>query len=248
MDYTLVIDQGNTASKATVFHYDKVVEIFRYETLTIEGLCPVFEQYDIKGVVYCTVVKLDVRLVESLRHINEAPVLVMTHETELPIAIDYRTPQTLGLDRVAAAVAAAALYPGEAMMVADAGTALTIDVVDAASSFRGGNISPGISLRFKALHEFTGALPLVEVSDEVPDFGYDTTTAIRSGVVNGVVEELKGSFAKAKQEYGCKKMVLTGGDAPYLMSQLAMNATEVVYHPDLVAEGLNRILRYNENN
>ena len=105
-----------------------------------------------------------------------------------------------------------------------------------------------ISLRFKALHEFTGALPLVEVSDEVPAFGYDTTTAIRSGVVNGVVEELKGSFAKAKQEYGCKKMVLTGGDAPYLMSQLAMNATEVVYHPDLVAEGLNRILRYNENN
>ena len=115
-------------------------------------------------------------------------------------------------------------------------------------AFRAASISPGISLRFKALHEFTGALPLVEVSDEVPAFGYDTTTAIRSGVVNGVVEELKGSFAKAKQEYGCKKMVLTGGDAPYLMSQLAMNTTEVVYHPDLVAEGLNRILRYNENN
>ena len=107
MDYTLVIDQGNTSSKVTVFEKDKVVETLRFGVLSVEELCPIFEKYELRGVIYSSVAKLDVRLVESLRYMTEAPVLVMTHETSLPIKVVYKTPQTLGLDRVAAAVAAA---------------------------------------------------------------------------------------------------------------------------------------------
>lgn len=250
MDYTLIIDQGNTTSKATVFCNDKVIEIVRYATLTIEDLCPLFEKYDFAGVIYCTVVKIDVRLVESLRYMTEAQVLVLTHETPLPIKIDYQTPHTLGLDRVAAAVAAASLYPGETLLVADAGTALTIDIVDSQSCFRGGNISPGLSLRFKSLHEFTGALPMVDINagGDVPNFGYDTVTAIRSGVVNSVIAEIKEMYNKATADYGCSKIVITGGDADYLLPKLGLSDGIVMHHTNLVAEGLNRILRYNENN
>lgn len=250
MDYTLVIDQGNTSSKVTVFEKDKVVETLRFGVLSVEELCPIFEKYELRGVIYSSVAKLDVRLVESLRYMTEAPVLVMTHETSLPIKVVYKTPQTLGLDRVAAAVAAASLYPREAVLVVDAGTALTIDVVDGESQFVGGNISPGLAIRFKSLNEFTGALPLVEygVSDATPIFGYDTTTAIRSGVVNGIVAEITSSFEKAAEEYNCKRIVLTGGDSEYLISKMCDSKMMIDRHQDLVAEGLNRILLYNENN
>ena len=241
MDYTLVIDQGNTSSKVTVFEKDKVVETLRFGVLSVEELCPIFEKYELRGVIYSSVAKLDVRLVESLRYMTEAPVLVMTHETSLPIKVVYKTPQTLGLDRVAAAVAAASLYPREA---------LTIDVVDGESQFVGGNISPGLAIRFKSLNEFTGALPLAEygVSDATPIFGYDTTTAIRSGVVNGIVAEITSSFEKASEAYNCKRIVLTGGDSEYLISKMCDSKMMIDRHQDLVAEGLNRILLYNENN
>lgn len=250
MDYTLVIDQGNTSSKVTLFENDKAIETLRFGVLSVEELCPIFEKYELRGVIYSSVVKLDVRLVESLRYMTDSPVLVMTHETLLPINVIYKTPQTLGLDRVAAAVAAASLYPNEAVLVVDAGTALTIDIVDECSRFVGGNISPGLSIRFKSLCEFTGALPLVEYgsSDVIPKFGYDTMTAIRSGVVNGVVAEIISSFEKAAEEYNCKRIVLTGGDSEYLISKLGDISIAIERRPNLVAEGLNRILLYNENN
>lgn len=250
MDYTLVIDQGNTSSKATVFCDDKYVDTIRYTMLSVEELCPLFEKYDIRGVIYCTVVKVDVRLVESLRYMTNAPVVVMTHETPLPITIDYKTPKTLGLDRVAACTAASSYYPEETLLVVDAGTALTIDLIDSKSRFKGGNISPGLYLRLKSLHEFTGALPMVEVEegDQTLDFGQDTETAIRSGVVNGLIAEIKEAYNRASKFYGCSKIVITGGDADYLISKIGMSEKIINHHPYLVAEGLNRILRYNENN
>lgn len=249
MDYTLTIDQGNTSSKATVFQRDEVVETYRYVSLSVEELCPLFEKYDFQGVAYCSVTRLDAKLVESLRHMTEAPVVVLTHETPLPIEICYKSPQTLGLDRVAAAVGAVARCPEKSVLVVDAGTALTIDVVDNKARFKGGNISPGMSLRFKSLHEFTDALPLVAVceNDELQDFGYDTPTAIRFGVVNGIVAEIIAAYESACKSYGCSGVLITGGDASCLASKILSHGIAVEQVRNLVAEGLNRILRYNEN-
>lgn len=248
MGKTLVIDSGNTTSKAYLFDDEEIVEAQRYARLTIEELSPMLESNDISGVIYCTVARYDAKLVESLRHSVSANVVAMTHDTLIPIKIDYSTPKTLGLDRVAAAVGAVGMFPDEPMMIVDAGTAMTIDVVDAGSVYRGGNISPGISLRFRSLHDFTEALPLLEIENvEVSSFGKDTPGAIRSGVVNGVVAEIVASYTSATKQYGCNRLLLTGGDARYLAELLPLDKNKIVVADDLVAHGLNRILRYNED-
>lgn len=248
MGYTLTIDQGNTSSKVTVFDSENaVVATYRYATISVEDLCPLFEQYSLSGVIYCSVSRFDAKLVESLRCMGDIPVLVFTHETEVPIGVDYKTPESLGLDRLAAAVGASQRYGGQSMLVVDAGTAITIDLIDGSPVFRGGNISPGVALRFKSLHDYTGALPKVEQAGDLPTFGYDTVTAIRAGVVNGVLAEIMSAYSVAQRQHGCDKMIITGGDAEFIHSLLDPAVVDMEVVPDLVAEGLNRILRYNED-
>lgn len=247
MSYSLTIDQGNSTSKVCVFENDKIVNAYRFDTLTIEDLCNVIEEYDVHNVVYCSVARLDVRLIESLRYTLKGDLIVLTHETPLPIEIEYDTPNTLGLDRIAAVVGANYLFPGENALVVDAGTATTLDVL-AEGEFVGGNISPGLSLRFKSLNNFTARLPLIDHRNLIAeDFGKDTQSAILSGVVNGLVAEIIVSFETAKQSHRCKKLVLTGGDAEYISSYLSHLSDCIAIEGNLVAIGLNRILNYNED-
>lgn len=249
MGYTLIIDSGNTACKAYLFSGDDIVATMRYTTPSIENLVEFIDGYDIIGVIYCTVARYDAKLVESLRHTVNANVIVLTHDTLLPIKIDYKTPKTLGYDRVAAAIGASELVEGKSILVVDAGTALTIDVVDEKGVYKGGNISPGISLRFKSLNDYTQLLPLIDNFEtfDVPLFGHDTPSAIIAGVVNGVVAEVEIAYQNAHKRYGDTVLVLTGGDARYLSTRLNLNIESIIISDDLVAKGLNRILRYNEN-
>ena len=134
----------------------------------------------------------------------------------------------------------------EAVLVVDAGTAVTCDLV-ADRRFLGGNISPGLKLRFHSLHEFTSRLPLVSPDGELPVFGHDTQTAIRAGVMNGLVWELAGAFETARSEYKNIKMVITGGDAAILAPLLAEHGIEAVADSETVGRGLVRIFNYNND-
>lgn len=157
----------------------------------------------------------------------------------MPLAIDYATPSTLGHDRIAAAVGALTLAPGRDCLVVDAGTAVTYDYVTADAHFKGGNIAPGLSLRFQALASHCVQLPRVDVGGDIPTVGYDTPTAIRSGVVLGLVAEIE----MLARRLGSPAIVLTGGDSPLVADRISDN---VIVDNDLVAKGLNRILEYNE--
>lgn len=247
MSVILTIDQGNTAVKVSVVDDGKIVDSVRMSAPSLEQTEMLLEKWNIDGVVYCSVAGLDVRFAESLRMMLSQPLLVLGHATPLPIKVDYASPRTLGLDRVAAAAGAVSIYGPEAMLVADAGTALTLDVIDGKGAFRGGNISPGIALRFRALHSFTGRLPLVEAEGEVPVFGSDTVSAIRAGAVNGIVAEINSAVSHAVEMYGARRAVLTGGDAEYLLPRLDSSETEINIQPDLIAIGLYSIFKYNEN-
>lgn len=247
MSAVLTIDSGNTAVKMAVVDDGRVTDTSRAPELQLEEAARLIEGHSVPGIVYCSVRGVDARFVESLSRLTDARVLIVTSRTRFPIGIDYRTPSTLGLDRVTACVAVSELYPGEAALVVDAGTAVTADVLDASGTFRGGNISPGLGLRFRALHRFTERLPEVGAEGDTPEFGYDTETAIRSGAIRGLTAELESELREAGRLYGVRRLVMTGGDGELLSRRLAAGTDfEISYQPDLMALGLARIYHYNE--
>lgn len=249
MGAILTIDSGNTAVKMAVVDSGRVVETTRSAELSLEEAARLIDAYGVKGTAYCSVRGVDARFAESLSRLSDAGLLFVNARTRFPIGIDYRTPSTLGLDRVAACCAAADMSEGKAALVVDAGTAVTADVIDATGTFRGGNISPGLGLRFRALHAFTDRLPDVSAEGDVPSFGHDTDTAIRSGVILGLAAEIKAEMAEAQRLYGARRVVITGGDGELLASRIATdNNFEISYQPDLMALGLARIYEYNEKN
>lgn len=170
------------------------------------------------------------------------PCLEFTPQTPVPIASDYFTPLTLGSDRLAAAVGVSVLWPGRNVLIVDCGTAVTIDFVTADGTFRGGSISPGLHMRFRALHEFTAALPLGGVPDSEELFGRSTADAIGAGVLNSLVFEIEGYVRRLQQQIDGLCVIFTGGDAKYLTMRIK-NAIFADRNP--VFCGLDRILEFN---
>ena len=169
----------------------------------------------------------------------------LDHRTEIPIKNLYETPETLGKDRLAAAVGANELFPNQNILIIDAGTAITYDLVSEKNEFIGGNISPGLQMRFKALNHFTGKLPLISYSDEYQDIGKNTTDAIRSGVQNGILYEIAQTIELFNKNYQNLQIVMTGGDSIFFDKKL--NYT-IFVHFNITLIGLNRILEYNAKN
>ena len=163
-------------------------------------------------------------------------------ETPVPIVKSYDTPATLGNDRLAAAVGASGLFPNENLVVIDLGTCVTYDLVSAEGRFEGGLISPGLRMRFEAMHTFTRRLPLVEPETAPTFIGKSTRQALLSGVTHGMGAELKGIISTYRSLVPEVRVVVCGGDVPFFENQLAAPVSVV---PELVLIGLNRILNYN---
>ena len=181
---------------------------------------------------------------EELRELVAGEILTFSPAaTPVPLRNAYATPHTLGADRLAAAVGAAGLRPGQSTLIVDAGTALKFDLVTN-GTYYGGSIAPGLSMRFRALHTFTGRLPLLELpapDATIPLVGDSTTGSLLSGVVNGTLAEITGLIAQYQQLYPGLGVLLTGGDAAFLAARLSARIFVV---PELVLLGLNRILAY----
>ena len=242
MGQNLVIDQGNSAAKVAIFRGPALVRSWRYEELTPRILTDIAADYDITAAIYCSVSRHGEDIVVTLRGI--APrVYELTSMLPLPIKIGYTTPTTLGRDRIAAIAGAWACYPGRSVLVVDAGTAVTYDVLDTDGTFIGGNIAPGLWMRAQALHDMTSRLPLVDVESEhnVALWGTDTEGAIMSGVVRGVAGEIAYYRSQLPDD---TIVMLTGGDAVRLAPLIDGN---VEIDSLLVCKGLNSILTYNES-
>lgn len=241
----LTIDQGNTSAKAVVWEDGCPVETLKSRNLFIEELLPLIEKGEIDGCAYCSVRHTDAKFLETLRRLVDGNLMVLTPSVALPMEVYYGSRFTLGSDRVAAVTGAVTMFPSEALLVVDSGTAMTIDVTDIKGNFMGGNISPGMQMRFKALHEFTDQLPLIDDSGEIPLFGTDTVTAIRCGVVGGMVSEIVGCFEDARRLYGCSRIVIAGREDRALCHMLRDRGMNVVTEPHLVGRGLLSIYLYN---
>jgi len=169
----------------------------------------------------------------------------------VPIVNRYDTPQTLGQDRLAAAVGAKSICPNENLLIIDAGSAITYDFVSEEGEYLGGNIAPGLKMRFTMLQRMTKKLPLVEADDNelIPLFGTNTRDAIAAGVIRGVAYEVKGYMRTLREKMPHFRTFLTGGNAPYIINNVRTSRTEereLHYEKNLVLIGLNNILVYNK--
>ena len=238
----LIIDIGNTACKLAVFEQGEIRETLRCSNQSLVGISALCERYPIRKGILSSVISIS----EEIRHqLSQLPFPVMefTYKTPVPIKNLYETPQTLGVDRLAAVVAAFTQKPYCPALVIDAGTCITYDFIDELGQYQGGNISPGMDMRFKALHTFTDKLPLVNVYGPTPDYGKSTETAIRSGIIKGIEHEIRGYIQQLKKNYPSLLVFLTGGNEFSFDTNLKSG---IFADGFLVLKGLNRILEYNE--
>lgn len=241
----LAVDIGNTAMKLSLFERERLVASAAGAVSSVadvgEAVGTMLTFNSVDGVAFCSVREACAEA-DYLRDEFEVPLVELTPATPLPIAVEYGSRATLGADRVAAAVGVN--DPARTVLIVDAGTALTVDIVSG-GRFLGGNISPGLALRFRSLARHTSRLPLVSPQGSLPAFGSDTETAIRSGVVGGLVAEIAGSYRAAAELYDNPRLILTGGDAAFLAPLLAERVGDVTVDPDAVGRGLVRIFNYN---
>ncbi len=234
----IVVDSGNTYAKIGWFEGP---ELIRFEVrLSFDQLTEAVRSSSAGHIMYSSVGK-DVE--EFRRAIQpNAFVLNLDSQTPLPIIKEYETPATLGADRIAAAVGAGYLHPGEDLVVIDMGTCITYDYLDREARFQGGLISPGVRMRFKAMHTFTQRLPLVEPEPAPTLIGKNTRHAMLSGVMNGLTAEINGLIEAYRVLSPACRVVLCGGDVPFFESLLK---PPIFVVPQLVLIGLNRILLHN---
>ncbi len=233
----IAIDVGNTRIKYGIFDGQNLLEANQVQDLS--ELAEVVQQYKVQHAI-----------ISSVRHLEQAHLSVpgeimwLTPAVRVPITNNYGTPQTLGMDRLAGVIGASSLFSGQDCLVIDAGTCITFDFINRDAIYLGGSISPGLDMKFKALHTFTGKLPLVEQveKEEVPLIGRNTFECLQSGVLNGTLAEVEGMIMKHKQQLPNLVTVICGGDAPFFEKNVK---APIFVVPNLVLIGLNRILNYN---
>jgi type III pantothenate kinase len=238
----LVIDIGNSQTKVAVFDAGEIVQIVSSKSITIKQLDDLKHNYPaLNQAILSSVAEVDAHFLETLK--KDYPLFIeFDHQTAVPIGNRYESKETLGLDRLAAAVGGIVLFPEKKLLIIDAGTAITYDLVDINHNFLGGNISPGLKMRFRALHIFTSKLPEIESIDHWPMIGKTTEEAIRAGVQNGMIFEIDGMIDHVRKDWPDCQVILTGGDLFFFDKKLK-NTIFVKYEITLI--GLNRILEYN---
>lgn len=240
----LTLDRGNTFTKAVLWQDNELKEKFKCEDSELQALAAFINRYQPKAGIVCSVREEDPVFAERLAWETGCPLMELNAVLPLPVEVEYDR-STLGTDRIAAVVGARQIADGRAALAIDCGTAMTIDFIDSKGVYKGGNISPGMSLRFKSLYEATARLPLVSHGELSEPFGHTTEEAIRNGVMLGMVYEIEGASKDAGDMEQNTLVVLTGGDSPALFPLLRQRGVEVVYEPELVAKGLLKILEYN---
>jgi len=239
----LSIDIGNTRIKAAVFEVNTIVyqNVFQQKDFLV-SIKNILNNYPVTDVIISSVGHLKPNQLEFLQ--ENLKVHKLNSKTKLPFINNYKTPKTLGVDRIALVAAAVDKFPNQNVLIFDAGTCITCDFVNNKKEYFGGAISPGIEMRYKALHNFTASLPKLTRIETIPVMGNSTENAIHLGVLNGVVKEIEGIIQQYKAIYKKLTIVLTGGDIIFLAKNLK---STIFANPNFLLEGLNSILTYNKD-
>lgn len=234
----LIADIGNNSAKFFLFNGEQMLLHTRKNDGNFDILDEWTKQFNIERIIVSSVIDMSCEQKKAIEKTG-CPVVWFNSSIPCPLKIKYDTPETLGPDRIAAAVGAWNEAPGSNILVIDAGSAITFDVIDSKGNYLGGNIAPGIKMRLRSLHEYTDRLPNIGKEGEVPFIGHDTETAIRSGVITGICHEIEGYINAIREKFGDVFVFLTGGDGISLKNNIK---SHIFADKFLVAKGLNRIL------
>jgi type III pantothenate kinase len=237
----LVIDTGNTLTKLALFKGREMLAFTSFPGIDIQHIRQFSEANPaISNAIISTVREYGSEIDNFVS--AKYNTIFFNHNTPVPVINRYSTPETLGKDRLAGVIGARQLIPASDILVIDAGTAITYDIITTGGEYLGGSISPGLAMRYKALHTFTGRLPLLDYYDDAQLIGDGTASGIHSGVLNGALAEMAGIIKAYQLLYDDVKIVLTGGDHNYFDKRLKIKTFAA---PNLVLEGLNLILNFN---
>jgi len=238
----LIVDVGNSYVKFAVFQQGKLLHKLTTELNKFDDTFKLVNHDfpTIKKTIVSSVGKLETSQVESLK--KQSNVLILDSEVKPPFKNSYKTPKTLGVDRMALVSAAADQFPNANVLIIDAGTCITYDFLTSKNEYLGGAISPGIRLRYQSLHNLTANLPLLDTEIPKAIIGDSTSSAIHSGVINGVLKEIDGIIEEYQKKYPDLTVILTGGDTNFLSNQLK---NSIFANSNFLLEGLNYILEFN---
>jgi len=235
----LVVDAGNTQIKAGIFEGNELV--YFLETYAFDEILNFISSYKIENTLLCSVIIISDEWLKALKNISK--LFILDFKLPIPLNNFYKTPETLGMDRLAGVVGASFLFPKKNCLIIDIGTCLKFDLVDQNNNYLGGSISPGLHMRFQSLHHFTSKLPILEPSLEKIDLiGNSTQQAIQSGVINGMIAEINGTINRYNEKILDIQLILCGGDALFFETKINQTIFAV---PKLVLIGLNSILQHN---
>ncbi|MDZ4716619.1 MAG: type III pantothenate kinase [Cytophagales bacterium] len=236
----MAIDAGNSLTKIGIFEGEQLKE--RKVFASIEDVEHFVAGVSVANLILGSVAAQHTDVVGQLRVTGVR--MTLTHALPVPITNAYATPETLGVDRLAAACGARLRFPEEASLVIDIGTCINYEFIDAHGTYRGGAISPGITMRFQSMHQFTHRLPVSAALQDAPLTGSSTVSCLQSGVMNGLLAEMEGIADRYRIDNPGIRVILTGGDAHFF--EILMKPS-IFVAPDLVLEGLNSILMHNVN-
>lgn len=241
----LIIDQGNTHTKMAIAGNGDVLQTWIFNPSASNLVSEMIKKYQIKKGIWSNV--SDGKNNDMILTLTkELEVLPFNHETPIPLKNKYETPHTLGYDRLAGAIGAWTLFPEQNSLVIDAGTCINYEFVKASGEYMGGAISPGMQMRFRSLHDYTGKLPLIDQSFHHHSLlGKDTINSILSGVMNGILMEIDGIIQQYEHIHGKINVILTGGDADYFGKYLK---NKTFAQPNLILIGLYETLRQIDEN
>ncbi len=239
---TICIDAGNTFVKVAIAEQGDISKVTAIPLADRGALLRYIEALPGAGACILSSVSMaDPGLLDILS--KHTPYFIeLTADTPIPIHNLYVTPDTLGKDRLAAVIGAYSLYPSKDILVIDAGTALTIDFIDAEGNYHGGNISPGLRMRYQALHDYTKRLPLESMSEDFNFIGNSTSSAIIAGVQNGIIFEVNGYVEHFVKQYPGLITIMTGGDVIFFANKIEK---PIFADEKLIFIGLEKIVSYN---
>ena len=240
----LIIDIGNTNVKLAVFQENKINynSTSKLKSFESDIINLVNEFKTLKKAIISSVGTLQKREIEFIK--QQLDVLVLDANTLVPFKNNYKTPKTLGVDRIALVSASVEQYSERNVLIIDAGTCITYDFITNKNVYLGGAISPGIKVRYKSLNNLTANLPLLEAKSPENIIGNSSKESIHSGVINGILMEIDGVVQEYEKKYEDLTVILTGGDADFLSKRLK---SSIFANSNFLLEGLNFILEFNSN-
>lgn len=240
MGISLCLDFGNTRQKVGVFKGRDFLKEINLPDTSLNSIEALLNEWSPEKIILSSVINHDPAIETFMA--GKTKFHRLNHTSQLPLTTPVGKPETIGADRLALVAAAVDLFPHSHNLVIGLGTCITYNFINNQHEFLGGSISPGMNMRFRAMHEQTALLPYIKAETQFPLIGYDTNTNLLSGVIWGMSKEIDGIIDEYALKYSNFNVLLTGGDMPFFVPHLK---NRIFADPNLIFKGLYAISEFN---